>query len=476
MTRPLRVLLFRPIVIALDILLINAGFLLSFLFWWNHLLSRSQNISAYLQLVVVISLATVVTFQLFDLYRDWLRRSLRHVIYSIIIAVCMTLLTTMALGFWSRHFAFPRSVLLTAGIIQIILISAYRIQMRKLYRRWFGNRKTVVIADSEQCAGSIARKFEEHSQGLYSIEGYVLSCDLESPYTELQDAETIILTEGLEGKEEIILHCFREHKEMLVVPNLSELTLFGAEAREIDDVLIFGVQPHRLNPAEELFKRSFDLIASSGALLIISPILLMVSVAVRFTSKGPVLFHQERMGKGGRLFRVLKFRTMVSDAERHSGPVLAIERDPRITRFGRFLRATRIDELPQLFNVIKGDMSLVGPRPERAYFVQQFERELPAYDLRHAVKPGLTGLAQVMGRYGTTVESKLRFDLLYIYNYSLLLDVKILLQTVRVVLQREQAAGLNMAKSPADWRTRKGAIEMIRPIDGIVEQTNSQTD
>ena len=440
MTRPLRVLLFRPIVIALDILLINAGFLLSFLFWWNHLLSRSQNISAYLQLVVVISLATVVTFQLFDLYRDWLRRSLRHVIYSIIIAVCMTLLTTMALGFWSRHFAFPRSVLLTAGIIQIILISAYRIQMRKLYRRWFGNRKTVVIADSEQCAGSIARKFEEHSQGLYSIEGYVLSCDLESPYTELQDAETIILTEGLEGKEEIILHCFREHKEMLVVPNLSELTLFGAEAREIDDVLIFGVQPHRLNPAEELFKRSFDLIASSGALLIISPILLMVSVAVRFTSKGPVLFHQERMGKGGRLFRVLKFRTMVSDAERHSGPVLAIERDPRITRFGRFLRATRIDELPQLFNVIKGDMSLVGPRPERAYFVQQFERELPAYDLRHAVKPGLTGLAQVMGRYGTTVESKLRFDLLYIYNYSLLLDVKILLQTVRVVLQREQAA------------------------------------
>ncbi len=476
MTRPLRVLLFRPIVIALDILLINAGFLLSFLFWWNHLLSRSQNISAYLQLVVVISLATVVTFQLFDLYRDWLRRSLRHVIYSIIIAVCMTLLTTMALGFWSRHFAFPRSVLLTAGIIQIVLISAYRIQMRRLYRRWFGNRKTVVIADSEQCAWSIARKFEEHSQGLYSIEGYVLTCDLESPYTELQDAETIILTEGLEGKEEIILHCFREHKEMLVVPNLSELTLFGAEAREIDDVLIFGVQPHRLNPAEELFKRSFDLIASSGALLIISPILLMVSAAVRFTSKGPVLFHQERMGKGGRLFRVLKFRTMVSDAERHSGPVLAIERDPRITRFGRFLRATRIDELPQLFNVIKGDMSLVGPRPERAYFVQRFERELPAYDLRHAVKPGLTGLAQVMGRYGTTVESKLRFDLLYIYNYSLLLDVKILLQTVRVVLQREQAAGLNMAKSPVDWRTRKGAIEMIRPIDRIVEQTNSQTD
>ncbi len=476
MSRPLRTLLFRPIVIALDVLLINAGFLLSFLFWWNRLLTRSQNISAYLQLVVVISLATVITFHLLDLHRDWLRRSLRHVIYSIIVAVCMTLLTTMALGFWSRHFAFPRSVLLTAGIIQIGLISAYRIYMRSLYRRWFGNRKTVVIADSERCAWSIARKFEEHSQGLYSIEGYVLTRDLELPYTELQDAETVILAEGLEGKEEIILHCFREHKEMLVVPNLSELTLFGAEAREIDDVLIFGIQPHRLNPAEELFKRSFDLIAASGVLLVISPVLLVVSVAVRLTSKGPVLFHQERVGKGGELFHVLKFRTMVSDAERHSGPVLAIERDPRITRFGRFLRATRIDELPQLFNIIGGDMSLVGPRPERAYFVQRFEKELPAYDLRHAVKPGLTGLAQVMGRYGTTGESKLRFDLLYIYNYSLLLDLKILLQTVRVVLQREQAAGLRMAKTPADRRSAMGAIERIRPINDVVEQTNSQTD
>ncbi len=476
MSRPMRPLLLSPIVIALDVLLINAGFLLSFLLWWNHLLARRQNISAYLELVVVISLATVVTFHFMDLYRDWLRRSLRHVIYSIIIAVGMTLLTTMALGFWSRHFAFPRSVLLTAGILQIGLISAYRVQMRRLYRCWFGNRKTVVIADSEPCAWNIARKFEKHSHGLYSIEGYVLGLNLEPPYPELQDPETVVLAEGLEGKEEIILYCFRQHKEVLVVPNLSELTLFGAEAREIDDVLIFGIQPHRLNPAEELLKRSFDLIASSAALLITSPILLLVSLLVRLTSKGTVLFHQERIGKGGDLFRVLKFRTMVSDAERHSGPVLAIEREPRITRFGRFLRATRIDELPQLFNVIKGDMSLVGPRPERAYFVEQFEKELPAYELRHAVKPGLTGLAQVIGRYGTTVESKLRFDLLYIYNYSLLLDVKILLQTVRVVLQREQAAGLEMVKSPADKRTRKTAIDRIRHIDGIVEQTNSQAD
>ena len=311
---------------------------------------------------------------------------------------------------------------------------------------------------------------------MYSIEGYVLSRDLEPPYPELQDPETVVLAEGLEGKEEIILHCFREHKEVLVVPNLSELTLFGAEAREIDDVLIFGIQPHRLNPAEELFKRSFDLIASSAALLIISSSSVGCVVAGSADVEGSGVIPSGACRKGRRIIPRFEISDHGIDAERHSGPVLAIERDPRITRFGRFLRATRIDELPQLFNVIKGDMSLVGPRPERAYFVERFEKELPAYELRHAVKPGLTGLAQVMGRYGTTVESKLRFDLLYIYNYSLLLDVKILLQTVRVVLQREQAAGLEMVKSPADKRTRKTAIDRIRPIDGIVEQTNSQAD
>ena len=252
--------------------------------------------------------------------------------------------------------------------------------------------------------------------------------------------------------------------------------MFGAEALEIDDLLIFGIQTHRLDPAEELLKRSFDLLASAAALLLTSPILLAVSLLVRLTSKGPALFRQERIGKGGSLFQVLKFRTMVSDAERYSGPVLAIKRDPRITALGRLLRATRLDELPQLYNVIKGDMSLVGPRPERAHFVARFEKELPAYELRHAVKPGLTGLAQVMGRYGTTVESKLRFDLLYIYNYSLLLDLKILLQTARVVLQHEQAAGLETVRLTGERRNRINASERIRHIERAEKSTNSQTN
>jgi exopolysaccharide biosynthesis polyprenyl glycosylphosphotransferase len=456
-----------------DVSLVNAGFVLAFFLRRHHLLSPHANISSYLNLSALVSLTTLVVFHLLDLYRDWLRRSLRHVLYSVIIAVGMTLLTTMSLGFWARQFAFPRSVLLLAAPLLVGLLCAYRMQMRRMYRRWFGDRRTIVIGESENDAFSVLQKFEEHDVGLYQMQRYLLRRDLRPPYPELDDAETIVLSQSLEQKEEIILHCFRCKKEVLVVPNLSELTLFGAEAREVDDLLIFGIQPHRLNPAEELLKRTFDLVVSSALLLLASPILLIVFIMVRATSAGPVFYRQERIGLGGKPFHVLKFRTMNVDAERHSGPVLASEHDPRITKIGRLLRATRLDELPQMLNVIKGEMSLVGPRPERPYFVQRFEKELPAYELRHAVKPGITGLAQVVGRYGTTVESKLHFDLLYIYNYSLLLDLKVLLQTVRVVLQGEQASGLKMRTAT---RLPRAAAERVPSIKEIAEPSSSQTD
>ena len=215
------------------------------------------------------------------------------------------------------------------------------------------------------------------------------------------------------------------------------------------------------------------MVGSLALLLLSSPVLLLVAALIPLTSKGSAWFRQERVGTNGKPFHILKFRTMVADAEQHSGPVLASESDPRITPLGRFLRATRIDELPQLFNVLKGDMSLVGPRPERAFFVEQFEREFPAYELRHAVKPGLTGLAQVVGRYSTTVERKLHFDLLYIYNYSLLLDLKILLQTIRVVLQREQAAGLTLKTTP---RRPPEHLARIPRVDDVMEQASSSND
>jgi lipopolysaccharide/colanic/teichoic acid biosynthesis glycosyltransferase len=169
---------------------------------------------------------------------------------------------------------------------------------------------------------------------------------------------------------------------------------------------------------------------------VLSPVFLFIALYVKLSSKGPAFFAQERVGKGGEVFLVFKFRTMVPNAERESGAILSTQDDPRITSAGRFLRRMRRDELPQLFNVLRGDMSFIGPRPERPVFVAEFARNVPGYVHRHQVKPGITGLAQVNGFYDTDAANKLKYDLYYIHNYSLWLDFLIVIDTLKTVVGR----------------------------------------
>jgi sugar transferase (PEP-CTERM system associated) len=195
-------------------------------------------------------------------------------------------------------------------------------------------------------------------------------------------------------------------------------------------------KPHGLM----LSKRMIDVFASAVGLILGSPLLLAVAATVRFSSAGPVFYHQTRVGERGRPFRLHKFRTMRADAEVATGPVFASEKDPRVTPIGNFLRRTRLDELPQLWNILRGEMSLVGPRPERPEFVKDLTDEIPFYGQRHAVKPGLTGWAQVRYAYAATVADtmeKLQYDLFYIKNLSMVLDLLIIFSTVKTVLRRE---------------------------------------
>jgi len=186
-------------------------------------------------------------------------------------------------------------------------------------------------------------------------------------------------------------------------------------------------------------KRSFDIICSTLILALTFPIMFMAALAVWFEDRGPVFYSQERVGMDGEIFRVHKFRSMRTDAEKGGKPQWAQQNDPRITRVGNFMRKTRIDELPQILNVFKGEMSFVGPRPERQYFVEQLIEVVPYYNVRHSVKPGITGWAQVRYGYGSSAEDalqKLQYDLYYVKNNSLFLDVLILIDTLKVVLFR----------------------------------------
>jgi exopolysaccharide biosynthesis polyprenyl glycosylphosphotransferase len=184
-------------------------------------------------------------------------------------------------------------------------------------------------------------------------------------------------------------------------------------------------------------KRGVDLLVSLAALIFLFPISLLISLATKLDSKGPILYKQERVGEDGRIFRLLKFRSMRVDAEAAGGPVWASVNDARITRVGSVIRKLRLDEIPQLINVLKGEMSFVGPRPERPFFVQQLEDEIPYYSERHVIKPGITGWAQISYPYGASKEDaleKLKYDLYYIKHMSILLDLSIIFETVKIVL------------------------------------------
>ena len=221
-----------------------------------------------------------------------------------------------------------------------------------------------------------------------------------------------------------------------ILPSPFDITIGKLRHINIHDTPLIEVKENPNEPFERFLKRFFDVTVATAGMILSAPLMFLIGAVIRLASPGPALYCQERVGQRGVPFRLFKFRTMVDDAEKESGATLAVPNDPRVTPVGRVLRRFRLDELPQLWNVIKGDMSFVGPRPERPYFVRDYEKRVPGFGERHKVKPGMTGLAQVRSFYDTRPESKLKYDLAYIYNYSLSLDLLILLETLKVIVTR----------------------------------------
>jgi len=217
-----------------------------------------------------------------------------------------------------------------------------------------------------------------------------------------------------------------------------DIVLGQARTNQIYGFPLIEIQPHLMSPWEQRVKRLLDIIISLIALVALLPVFILTALLIQLNSRGPVFFRQKRVGRNGKIFSLYKFRTMIKDAEKMTGPVWAEERDPRVTFVGKILRRMRIDEFPQLINVLNGDMSLVGPRPERPYFVDRLRRQMPFYTRRLKVKPGITGWAQVKAGYDTSIEDvkkKLEYDLFYIENISLRMDLKIILTTLYVMLR-----------------------------------------
>ncbi len=246
-------------------------------------------------------------------------------------------------------------------------------------------------------------------------------------------------------RNDILKFCYQKNIRTYVTPKLSDIIVGGGTSITLFDTPLLLVKGNGLSPSQRICKRLMDLVICLPVAIVAAPFMLLVAIAIKAEDGGPVFYKQARATLDGKVFNILKFRSMVVDAEKY-GAIPATDHDPRITKVGRFTRATRLDELPQLLNIIKGDMSIVGPRPERVEHMEKYGAEIPEFIFRTKVKGGLTGFAQIYGKYNTSPYDKLRLDLMYIENYSLILDIKLILMTIRIMLKKDSTEGFDKAE------------------------------
>ncbi|HAP03860.1 MAG TPA: exopolysaccharide biosynthesis polyprenyl glycosylphosphotransferase [Lachnospiraceae bacterium] len=276
----------------------------------------------------------------------------------------------------------------------------------------------------------------------YAVTSIISSSEpFEKIKAQLLSHDAVIINDvPAEIRNDILKFCYEKDIRTYIVPKISDVIIGGASNINLFDTPLLLVRGTGLSIGQKAVKRFLDIVLSAIAIGVLSPVFLITAIAIKAEDGGSVFFRQKRVTRDGRIFTILKFRSMHEDAEKY-GAQLTVDNDPRITKVGRFIRRCRIDELPQLINIIRGDMSIVGPRPERIENYELYEKEIPEFKYRTKVKAGLTGYAQVYGKYNTTAYDKLRLDLMYIENYSIILDIKLVLMTFRTLFQKESTQG-----------------------------------
>lgn len=365
------------------------------------------------------------------------------IIGQIIALGIVNVLTFLQLCLIANMVLTPKPMLMLYGIeivVAIVLVLLYTTLYHKLYAPHdmllvFGHKRGVELKIKMD-----SRRDKYNIRKLISAEeGFDAIC------AEAKKHDAVILNDvPAQLRNDILKFCYAHRIRTYVAPKLTDVMLRGAKNITLFDTPLLLVKGTGLTPAQRVAKRAMDIVLSAIALLIAAIPMLLVAAAIKLEDGGPVFFKQKRMTRFGREFEILKFRSMIVDAEKYSGAVLATGDDPRITKVGKFIRATRLDELPQIINIFLGDMSIVGPRPERKVIADEYCKDIPEFDYRLKVRGGLTGYAQIYGKYNTSAYDKLRLDLMYIENYSLMLDIKLIILTVRILFSKESTEGVDV--------------------------------
>ena len=400
-----------------------------------------------LKVLVPIILFSSLFMLLLDGFNVTKRKRVECIVSNAFAVLMADLFTIIIFWVYAGLWFGIRRVLLTY-FIQVVLVSLWVLVASKIYLTIKRPKKSVIVCYDKKNAEYYVNKIKRCSSEFDVID--IVSYTDDFFYSSIIDCDAVFLVDLTSKKREYVSkYCFALNKEIYILPELYEISVRNSVHEQIDDIPFFACNALSMTFEQRIAKRILDFVVAIIGLVATSPLFLICALAIKAHDGGPIFFKQERITREYKRFNVYKFRTMVTDAEKYSGAVLSTKDDPRITKVGKILRATRMDELPQLINILIGDMSLVGPRPERDVFIQEYIKDVPEFVYRLNVKAGLTGLAQVYGKYNTTPQDKLKLDLLYIQNYSFGMDIKLLLKTVKVVFTKESTEGVD--KEGTDW-------------------------
>lgn len=363
-------------------------------------------------------------------------------IMNIIMVTCIWVIQPMGKGLEILVFVGFVFVQSCSGLFWIMVV-------HRVYERYhfvkealfiYGNREN--LKEYHRMKSTIVRYFKVNQEVDFAVGRDKLF--------ELTDNAGIVFLGDIptQLRNELLKYCMHTQKECYCMPKISDIYIQTAKVRQLHDKLLLQFPMIGVQGVARYVKRITDIVISLIMLLLLSPVITVIAICIKLEDGGSVFYTQERLTEGGREFDMLKFRSMKENAEKH-GITLAKKDDDRVTRVGKIIRNLHLDEVPQLINVLKGDMSVVGPRPERRQFIEEYEEIIPEFSERLKVKGGLTGYAQVYGKYNTEPEDKIKYDLYYIYNYSLWLDLKILLLTIRILFQPEHIQGIEEEQTSA---------------------------
>ena len=371
-------------------------------------------------------------------------------LFDVVISQWIALFIVNFITYW--QLCLIANVVITPVPLLVLLLIEYAICLicvyvfTTIYHRLYVPKNMVMIFGTETAVGL---KFKmETREDKYAIRKLIpADAGFEKICQQIVEYDAVVISDvPAQIRNDILKFCYEHQVRTYVTPKISDIIVRGARDISLFDTPLLLVRSKGLTVTQRALKRGLDILLSAIAMIPAAPVMLLVALAIKLEDGGPVFYTQKRATLGGKEFDILKFRSMIVDAEKEGHSIPATGRDPRITRVGHVIRATRIDELPQILNILKGDMSIVGPRPERLEHVCEYSKEIPEFSYRLKVKGGLTGYAQIYGKYNTSPYDKLRLDLMYIENYSLMLDIKLILMTIRIMLSKESTEGFDVAQ------------------------------